>query len=213
MTVTASRNGDAARGRNRVRRCKPETPPRPLDRQLEPREPHAVEHRGQGHRRPQSAVIDLARVPRVHRVAAVAGRRRLAPAAGFQLSAGGVSWRISIPSLVGATLRISSTSTVPRFGYRNWAIVSAGLLLVPSIGLAITVSNPATPCGVLLLVCRPRRLRRWQLRQLHGEHPVSSTRARRRAGRSGPTPPAASSAPRLRSSSCRSRSPSATRRR
>ncbi len=34
---------------------------------------------------------------------------------------------------------------VPRFGGRNWTIVSAGLLLIPSIGLAIAVSNPATP--------------------------------------------------------------------
>ncbi|KLD30630.1 nitrate transporter, partial [Xanthomonas perforans] len=71
------------------------------------------------------------------------------PAAGFQLSTGEIFWLISMPSLVGATLRIPYTFMVPRFGGRNWTIVSAGLLLIPSIGLAIAVSNPATPFGVL----------------------------------------------------------------
>jgi NNP family nitrate/nitrite transporter-like MFS transporter len=41
---------------------------------------------------------------------------------------------------------------VPRFGGRNWTIVSALLLLIPSVGLAICVSNPETPFGVMLLV-------------------------------------------------------------
>ncbi|WP_314457358.1 MFS transporter [uncultured Microbacterium sp.] len=74
------------------------------------------------------------------------------PAAGFQLSTGEIFWLISMPSLVGATLRIPYTFMVPRFGGRNWTIVSAGLLLIPSIGLAIAVSNPATPFGLLLLI-------------------------------------------------------------
>nr|WP_258222780.1 MFS transporter [Microbacterium sp. HMWF026] len=74
------------------------------------------------------------------------------PAAGFQLSTGEIFWLISMPSLVGATLRIPYTFMVPRFGGRNWTIVSAGLLLIPSIGLAIAVSNPQTPFGLLLLI-------------------------------------------------------------
>lgn len=74
------------------------------------------------------------------------------PAAGFQLDTGQIFWLISMPSLVGATLRIPYTFMVPRFGGRNWTIVSAGLLLIPSIGLAIAVSNPSTPFGVLLLI-------------------------------------------------------------
>ncbi|WP_285135525.1 MFS transporter [Microbacterium sp. lyk4-40-TSB-66] len=73
------------------------------------------------------------------------------PAAGFQLSTGEIFWLISMPSLVGATLRIPYTFMVPRFGGRNWTIVSAGLLLIPTIGLGIAVSNPQTPFGVLLL--------------------------------------------------------------
>ncbi|GAB3548721.1 NarK family nitrate/nitrite MFS transporter [Arthrobacter tumbae] len=72
------------------------------------------------------------------------------PAAGFNFSTAQIFWLISMPSLVGATLRIPYTFMVPRFGGRNWTIVSALLLLIPSVGLAIAVSNPDTPFGVLL---------------------------------------------------------------
>ena len=72
------------------------------------------------------------------------------PAAGFDLSTGEIFWLISIPSLVGATLRIPYSFLVPRFGGRNWTIISAGLLLLPTIALAVCVSNPETPFGVLL---------------------------------------------------------------
>lgn len=74
------------------------------------------------------------------------------PAAGFQLSTGEIFWLTSVPSLVGARLRIHYTFMVPRLGGRNWTIVSAALLPIPSIGLAIAVSNPATPFGGLLLI-------------------------------------------------------------
>ncbi|MDQ0801920.1 MFS transporter [Arthrobacter sp. SLBN-112] len=74
------------------------------------------------------------------------------PAAGFTFSTSEIFWLISMPSLVGATLRIPYTFMVPRFGGRNWTIVSALLLLIPSTGLALCVSNPGTPFGVMLLV-------------------------------------------------------------
>ncbi len=74
------------------------------------------------------------------------------PAAGFTFTTSEIFWLISMPSLVGATLRIPYTFMVPRFGGRNWTIVSALLLLIPSIGLALCVSNPETPFGVMLLV-------------------------------------------------------------
>ena len=64
------------------------------------------------------------------------------PAAGFDLSTGEIFWLISIPSLVGATLRIPYSFLVPKFGGRNWTIISAGLLLLPTIALAVCVSNP-----------------------------------------------------------------------
>lgn len=74
------------------------------------------------------------------------------PKAGFTLSTTEIFWLISMPSLIGATLRIPYTFMVPKFGGRNWTIVSAGLLLIPSIGLSIAVSNPQTPFVVLLVM-------------------------------------------------------------
>ncbi|NNC10969.1 MFS transporter [Planctomonas sp. JC2975] len=76
----------------------------------------------------------------------------LLPGAGFHLSTSESFWLISLPSLVGATLRIPYSFMVPLFGGRNWTIVSAALLLVPTIGLALAVGNPATPFWVLLTV-------------------------------------------------------------
>jgi MFS transporter, NNP family, nitrate/nitrite transporter len=74
------------------------------------------------------------------------------PDAGFDLGTGEIFWLISIPSLVGATLRFPYSFLVPMIGGRNWTIISAALLLVPTIALAVSVSNPETPFGVLLVV-------------------------------------------------------------
>ncbi|MEY2848877.1 MAG: hypothetical protein RI885_1542 [Actinomycetota bacterium] len=74
------------------------------------------------------------------------------PAVGFAFDTGQIFWLISIPSLVGATLRLPYTFMVPKFGGRNWTIVSAGLLLIPSIALGFAVMNPETPFGVMLLI-------------------------------------------------------------
>lgn len=73
------------------------------------------------------------------------------PAAGFDLTVDQMFWLISVPSLVGATLRIPYTFAVPVFGGRNWTIVSALLLLLPTGALILTVGDPATPFPVLLL--------------------------------------------------------------
>ncbi|BDV30842.1 MFS transporter [Microbacterium terricola] len=74
------------------------------------------------------------------------------PAAGFTLTTSESFWLISLPSLVGATLRFPYTFAVATFGGRNWTIISAGLLLIPATLLGIVVGNPDTPFGVLLLV-------------------------------------------------------------
>ena len=74
------------------------------------------------------------------------------PDAGFALESNEIFWLISIPSLVGATLRVPYSFLVPKFGGRNWTIVSAALLLAPTIALAVCVGNPETPFGVLLVV-------------------------------------------------------------
>ncbi|MGY4643186.1 MFS transporter [Cellulomonas sp. URHB0016] len=70
--------------------------------------------------------------------------------AGFVLSVDQMFWLVALPILVGATLRIPYTFAVPIFGGRNWTIVSALLLLIPTTALAIVVQNPDTSFGVLL---------------------------------------------------------------
>lgn len=74
------------------------------------------------------------------------------PAAGFTFDIGQTFWLISMPALVGATLRLPYTFLVPKVGGRNWTIISAALLLIPSISLGFAVSNPETPFGVMLFI-------------------------------------------------------------
>jgi MFS transporter, NNP family, nitrate/nitrite transporter len=72
------------------------------------------------------------------------------PAAGFALTVDQQFWLIAVPSLVGATLRIPYTFAVPVFGGRNWTVVSALLLLLPTAALAVVVQDPGTPFGLML---------------------------------------------------------------
>jgi len=74
------------------------------------------------------------------------------PAAGFTFDIGQTFWLISMPALVGATLRLPYTFLVPKFGGRNWTMVSAALLLIPAVALGFAVGNPETPFGVMLFV-------------------------------------------------------------
>lgn len=74
------------------------------------------------------------------------------PSAGFTFTTSQIFWLISLPSLVGATLRFPYTFMVARFGGRNWTMVSAALLLIPTTLLGIVVANPETPFGVMLAV-------------------------------------------------------------
>ena len=74
------------------------------------------------------------------------------PAAGFTFDIGQTFWLISMPALVGATLRLPYTFLVPKVGGRNWTMISAALLLIPAISLGFAVSNPETPFGVMLFI-------------------------------------------------------------
>ncbi|CAM3483024.1 MFS transporter [Isoptericola cucumis] len=74
------------------------------------------------------------------------------PAAGFAFTTDQLFWLIAVPSLVGATLRIPYTLAVPVFGGRTWTVVSASLLLVPTLALAWAVQRPDTSFGVMLAV-------------------------------------------------------------
>lgn len=60
---------------------------------------------------------------------------------GFAFTSSQTFWLISMPSLVGATLRFPYAWMVAKIGGRNWTIVSASLLLIPTIAMAIAINN------------------------------------------------------------------------
>ncbi|CAL9547750.1 nitrate/nitrite transporter [Streptomyces sp. enrichment culture] len=57
----------------------------------------------------------------------------------------------SMVTLVGAVVRVPYTFAVAVFGGRNWTVVSAGLLLVPTVA-AFAVMEPGTSFSTFLLV-------------------------------------------------------------
>jgi NNP family nitrate/nitrite transporter-like MFS transporter len=58
---------------------------------------------------------------------------------------------VCTPTLVGAMLRIPYSTAISRFGGRNWTVISALLLLVPTLAAA-AVLHPGTSLGTLLVV-------------------------------------------------------------
>ena len=57
----------------------------------------------------------------------------------------------AVPALVGSVLRIPYTFAVARFGGRNWTIVSAALLLIPTL-LAAFLIKPGISYSTLLIL-------------------------------------------------------------
>ena len=53
------------------------------------------------------------------------------PAAGFHFSISQLFWLVSLPNLLGSALRLPYTFAVPKFGGRNWTVISASLLIIP----------------------------------------------------------------------------------
>jgi len=60
---------------------------------------------------------------------------------GITMSLSELFWLTAVPNLIGSTLRIPYTFAVPRFGGRVWTTLSAGLLLIPALLLAIIVPS------------------------------------------------------------------------
>ncbi len=76
---------------------------------------------------------------------------------GIELTLAQGFWLTAVPNLIGSTLRIPYTFAVPRFGGRLWTAISASLLLIPCLLLAIVVPSgwlaglePGTQFWVLL---------------------------------------------------------------
>ncbi|WP_062521235.1 MFS transporter [Demequina silvatica] len=75
-----------------------------------------------------------------------------AGANGWALTASQGFTLLAVASGVGAFLRVPYTFAVPIFGGRNWTVISALLLLIPTLGLAWAVQDPSTPFGVLVAI-------------------------------------------------------------
>lgn len=73
------------------------------------------------------------------------------PRAGIDLDLGQQFWLVSLPALVGATLRIPYSFAVTKFGGRNWTVVSSLLLVLPALALAWGVSTRQS--YAVLLAC------------------------------------------------------------
>ncbi|HEV2952695.1 MAG TPA: MFS transporter [Candidatus Dormibacteraeota bacterium] len=58
----------------------------------------------------------------------------------------------AIPNLVGATLRLPYGAAVSIFGGRNWTVISAALLLIPTVMLAVAISDIHTSFQTLCIV-------------------------------------------------------------
>ncbi len=69
----------------------------------------------------------------------------------YGFSAADKFFLVGMPTLVGAFLRLPYTFAVARFGGRNWTIISALLLLIPTI-LAAIVMHPGTSLTTFLVV-------------------------------------------------------------
>ncbi|WP_119070173.1 MFS transporter [Rubrobacter indicoceani] len=69
----------------------------------------------------------------------------LLPLVGYSFTPGQLFTLVALPPLVGATMRFPYTFAVGLFGGRNWTIISALLLLIPTIMLGVIIQNPNTP--------------------------------------------------------------------
>jgi NNP family nitrate/nitrite transporter-like MFS transporter len=74
------------------------------------------------------------------------------PQVGFNFTTDQLFQLVALPGLVGSLLRLPYTFAVPQFGGRNWTIISAALLFIPTIALACFVARPDTPFWLMLIV-------------------------------------------------------------
>ena len=73
------------------------------------------------------------------------------PKVGFHYTTEQLFSLVALPGLIGALMRFPYTFAVPRFGGRNWTIVSALMLFIPTTSLALLVTRPATPFWLMAL--------------------------------------------------------------
>ena len=71
---------------------------------------------------------------------------------GFDFTAQQLFLLVDIPNLVGSLIRLPYSFAVPKFGGRNWTVVSALMLLIPTLLFAWAVQRPETPYWVFVVI-------------------------------------------------------------
>ena len=142
-----------------------------LDRRLAPRGPgRSGSERARGGP-PQPDLVDLRRAPRLLGLADLERqRRRSCWRRASTFTPQQLFFLVALPNLVGSLLRLPYTFAVPRFGGRNWTMVSAALLLVPTLLFACAVQHPDTPYWVFCLIAATAGLGGGNFASLDGEH-------------------------------------------
>src|SRR5690242_196565 len=74
------------------------------------------------------------------------------PQAGFNYTTDQLFELVAVPGLIGALMRFPYGFAPAIFGGRNWTIVSAGVLFIPTLALAYFVTQPETPFWLMLIV-------------------------------------------------------------
>ncbi|MCV7423640.1 NarK/NasA family nitrate transporter [Mycobacterium yunnanensis] len=70
----------------------------------------------------------------------------------YHIDAAGKFYLVAMPTLVGAFMRIPYTVAPARFGGRNWTVVSALLLLIPTLMTLYVMTQPGTSYTTFMIV-------------------------------------------------------------
>src|SRR3954451_10509399 len=74
------------------------------------------------------------------------------PQAGFHYTTDQLFQLVAVPGLIGSLVRFPYAFAPAMFGGRNWTIVSAAVLFIPTLALAYFVTQPETPFWLMLIV-------------------------------------------------------------
>ena len=112
----------------------------------------AWEAGGNEDRQTQPDLVDLRRARRLLDLVDLVGDGAVHAAGVYHIDAAGKFYLVALPTLVGAAMRIPYTVAPAKFGGRNWTIVSALLLLIPTVLTLWVMKRPDTSYTTFMVV-------------------------------------------------------------
>ena len=103
-------------------------------------------------RQTQPDLVDIRRARRFLGVVDLVGDGAVHAAGRLRHRAAGKFYLVAVPTLVGAAMRIPYTVAPAKFGGRNWTIVSALLLLIPTVLTLWVMNRPDTSYTMFMIV-------------------------------------------------------------